>query len=172
MTDPQDPFAAPSGEPQPPATPPAYGAPPPGYGAPPPAYGAPPPPMPAAASGELATWIYRVGGALIDGIIVGVAETIVGFASKPLGQLVGLAILLWFLYLTGTQGQSPGKKVVGIKLVKEADGQYLGFGMAVVRYIAHILDALSCLIGYLWPLWDAKRQTFADKIIGTVVVRT
>ncbi len=42
--------------------------------------------------------------------------------------------------------------------------------MSFVRAILHILDALPCLIGYLWPLWDSKRQTFADKIMGTVVI--
>jgi len=34
----------------------------------------------------------------------------------------------------------------------------------------HIVDGLSLFIGYLWPLWDKKRQTFADKIMSTVVV--
>jgi hypothetical protein len=36
--------------------------------------------------------------------------------------------------------------------------------------LAHILDSLPCYLGYLWPLWDAKRQTFADKVMGTVVI--
>ncbi len=35
----------------------------------------------------------------------------------------------------------------------------------------HVVDGLF-YVGYLWPLWDAERQTFADKIIQTVVVRT
>ena len=43
----------------------------------------------------------------------------------------------------------------------------IGFGLSVVRYFAHFLDAI-CYIGYLWPLWDDKRQTFADKIMTTV----
>jgi hypothetical protein len=42
--------------------------------------------------------------------------------------------------------------------------------MAFVRDLAHILDALPCYIGFLWPIWDSKRQTFADKIMNTVVV--
>ena len=46
----------------------------------------------------------------------------------------------------------------------------IGFGMSIVRQIAHIVDGLVCYIGYLWPLWDAKRQTFADKIMTTVCV--
>ncbi len=36
--------------------------------------------------------------------------------------------------------------------------------------LAHFLDSLACYVGWLWPLWDPKRQTFADKIMSTVVV--
>jgi hypothetical protein len=25
-------------------------------------------------------------------------------------------------------------------------------------------------VGYLWPLWDEKRQTFADQIMKTTVI--
>ncbi len=50
-------------------------------------------------------------------------------------------------------------------------GQPIGFGMAFVRQIAHALDSWSLGIGYLWPLWDERRQTFADKVCNTVVVR-
>ena len=42
--------------------------------------------------------------------------------------------------------------------------------MTFVRGLAHFLDSLPCYIGYLWPLWDTKRQTFADKIMNSVVV--
>ena len=59
---------------------------------------------------------------------------------------------------------------MGIKLVKAETGQPIGAGMAFVRQIAHILDGIPCYIGYLWPLWDDKRQTFADKVIGTYVI--
>jgi RDD family len=40
--------------------------------------------------------------------------------------------------------------------------------MSVVRQIAHFVDQIICNIGYLFPLWDAKRQTLADKIMTTV----
>jgi uncharacterized RDD family membrane protein YckC len=33
-----------------------------------------------------------------------------------------------------------------------------------------VLDGVLYL-GYLWPLWDPRKQTFADKIVGSVVVR-
>ena len=35
----------------------------------------------------------------------------------------------------------------------------------------NIVNAIPCYLGYLWPLWDAKRQTFADKIMSTYVIK-
>ena len=82
--------------------------------------------------------------------------------------------LLWVLYNSGikqgTTGQTFGKQLAKTKMVSEATGQPIGIAMAIVRQIAHILDGI-CFIGYLFPLWDAKKQTFADKIMKTVVVK-
>ena len=39
-----------------------------------------------------------------------------------------------------------------------------------MRQLAHIVDAIICYIGFLFPLWDDKRQTLADKIMTTVCV--
>jgi uncharacterized RDD family membrane protein YckC len=89
-----------------------------------------------------------------------------------LGALLALAGGLFLCYREGTTGQTPGKKMVNIRLVREYDGQPMGFGMAIVRRICHIVDNIACYIGWLWPLWDAKKQTFADKIMNTVVVRS
>ena len=48
-------------------------------------------------------------------------------------------------------------------------GQPVGPGTAFVRALCHVLDSIL-YIGYLWPLWDDLRQTFADKIMGTLVM--
>jgi uncharacterized RDD family membrane protein YckC len=72
--------------------------------------------------------------------------------------------------LAGRTGQSWGKKALGLSLVGEATGQPIGAGMAFVRDICHFVDSIICYIGWLFPLWDAKRQTLADKIMNTVVV--
>jgi uncharacterized RDD family membrane protein YckC len=70
----------------------------------------------------------------------------------------------------GETGYTLGKGVIGIKLVSEQTGQPVGVGMAIARYFVHILDGF-CFIGYLWPLWDAKKQTFADKILTQIVIK-
>lgn len=85
--------------------------------------------------------------------------------------LLPLAFFIWNTCLRqGRTGYSLGKGIVGIRLVGESDGQPIGGGMSFVRYLLHMLDSLACYLGWLWPLWDAKRQTFADKILRTVVV--
>ena len=71
----------------------------------------------------------------------------------------------------GRTGQSWGKQVLNLRLVRMADGQPMGGGMCFLRDLLHILDALLCYLGFLWPIWDARRQClFSDKIMNTVVL--
>ena len=95
-----------------------------------------------------------------------------GMVFIVLGGLIALGLSLWKAYQEGTTGQFFGKKALNIRLVREYDGQPMGFGLSVVRALCHALDTLPCYVGFLWPLWDEKRQTFADKIMTTVVVTT
>lgn len=92
---------------------------------------------------------------------------VLGYLLWVIGAIGVTAWNRW--YKGGKTGQSWGKRVMGIKLVREADGQPLGAGMAFVRDLAHVVDGLICDIGYLFPLWDVKRQTLADKILHTAV---
>jgi uncharacterized RDD family membrane protein YckC len=187
------PYEAPGTQPSPPPPPPAYGqygapestTPPPGqYGAPPPYGGQPGSPSQYGATpgAPFASWIARVGGYLLDGLIFGIPIVILALIGAAIGggggtaiiilaYLVGLVFGLWNqVFRQGRTGQTIGKQIVGIKLIREQDGQPVGAGMAFVRGLAHILDSIPCYIGFLWPLWDAKNQTFADKVCNTVVV--
>jgi uncharacterized RDD family membrane protein YckC len=190
MTD-QPPF----GEPYqpPPSRPEGYSYPPPppppsaaGYPPPPPSAGgyAPPPPGPvvrALPTDSYTPWLTRVLAFLIDAvpiIVLQVFNQVITMVSREsvIGALLGLVFSLLILaywvwnfgYRQGTTGSSIGKSVLKFKVVSEATGQPLGFGMSLVRQIAHFVDAVICYIGYLFPLWDAKRQTIADKILSTV----
>jgi uncharacterized RDD family membrane protein YckC len=88
-----------------------------------------------------------------------------------LASLAALVYVVWnYGYKQGTTGSSIGKGIMKFKVVSEKTWQPIGFGMSIVRQIAHFVDAIICYIGYLFPLWDAKRQTLADKIMTTVCV--
>src|ERR1700722_8421218 len=121
-----------------------------------------------------ANWGQRAGGYLIDVVPVAILAWI--------GVSISLTVYLLFLlvglvytgynrwYLGGTTGQSFGKRALNLRLISEQTGQPIGPLMAFVRDICHILDSLACYVGWLFPLWDAKRQTFADKILNTIVI--
>lgn len=88
-----------------------------------------------------------------------------------IGSTYVLGVDIWNRWIKGgTTGQTIGRGVVGTRLISEKTGQPIGVGMAFVRDLAHIVDAVICYVGFLFPLWDSKRQTLADKIVGTVVV--
>jgi len=138
---------------------------------------------------ELANWPQRAVGYAIDilialtpillaGILLRPApgETTSGTSSLVVSLLYLTSFAIWVYnrwILQGRTGQSWGKQVMNTRLLRMQDGQPVGGGIALVRDLAHILDGLPCIllpIGFLWPIWDAKRQTFADKIVNTVVV--
>ncbi|MFD4556441.1 RDD family protein [Streptomyces sp. NPDC058469] len=131
-------------------------------------YGATPP---------YANWGQRFLGTLVDALvfIVPYILIIVGRGNGALTAIGGILIIglaIWQLIREGRTGQTVGKQALGIRLVRESDGQPLGVGMAFVRRLAHFLDSIACYLGWLWPAWDAKRQTFADKVCGSIVIRT
>ncbi|POX69945.1 hypothetical protein C3471_25680 [Mycobacterium kansasii] len=98
-----------------------------------------------------------------------VQDSIIGVLAQGLASLAILAYWVWnYGYRQGTTGSSIGKSVLKFKVVSETTGQPLGFGMSLVRQLAHFVDAIICYVGFLFPLWDAKRQTLADKIMTTV----
>ena len=141
----------------------------------------------AAPAVDYASWGQRVGGYFVDSLVV-LPFYIVGLVfGRGTDEATGLptfnavysifALLAFAVsaynrwYQAGKTGQSWGRKALGIKLISEQTGQPIGGGMAFVRDLAHILDSLACYIGWLFPIWDAKRQTFADKVMKTIVVR-
>ncbi|MGA8248449.1 MAG: RDD family protein, partial [Nocardioides sp.] len=88
-----------------------------------------------------------------------------------LGLITYVAFWVWNTCLRqGRSGYSIGKGVLGIRLLDANTAEPIGGLMSFVRQLVHVLDSLACYLGWLWPLWDAKSQTFADKIMHTVVV--
>ena len=130
---------------------------------------------PAANPAAYANWGQRVAAYLIDYVPIIVLELIgVIVHNVAFSLLVLLASIGWWIYnrciQAGRTGQSLGQKTLRLRLLGEKTGEPIGAGLAFARDICHILDSLACYIGWLFPIWDAKRQTFADKIVSTVVI--
>jgi len=91
------------------------------------------------------------------------------------GGVIGLIGLAWNIYnrwiTAGRTGQSLGKRITKIALIGEETNASIGPLNAFLRDLVHILDGFA-YVGYLWPLWDERKQTFSDKIMKTVVIKT
>ena len=110
--------------------------------------------------------IYGSGSTYCSRAAAGFWESVQFVAILPAS-----AYFLWnFCYRQGRTGQSIGKSVMKFMVVSEKTWQPIGFWMSLVRHIANYVNRFTCYVGYFWPLWDNKRQTLADKIMGTVCV--
>lgn len=96
---------------------------------------------------------------------------VLGLVIAALAALGGLVVaILNHVVAQGRTGQSWGKRRRGLRVVHQQTGRPLSMGMNFVRLLAHYLDG-AVYIGYLWPLWDAQRRTFADMVMSTFVVK-
>lgn len=161
-------------------TPNRYGPPPPPQGPPPERWGSP---RGYLFGAELAGWHLRVVAALIDFVVTlylpGRLMMSLGIAPDVVA-MVQVTLVIWNSCVEqGRSGQSVGKRVLGIQLVRPVMRRtgrfatYPGVGRSLYRLFAHVLDVpfLPLSIGGLRPLWHWHRQTFADTAAHTVVLR-
>jgi uncharacterized RDD family membrane protein YckC len=143
-----------------------------------------------ASGAALAGWGSRVGASIIDALptIVVFIVLVLAFGDNDTSgssvsfQLNGIPALVyflfavaWFVYNTvhrqGSTGQSVGKKALGIAIYQAGTSQPLGGGLTFARSLVHVVDAIPCFIGFLWPLWDKENRTFADMIMTSRAYR-
>lgn len=121
---------------------------------------------------ELASVPVRFVAIVIDAVILGLIGFLLSFVIGDLGNIVSMVIGLvysWYFW-TRKGGQTVGKQVMGIRVVKE-DGGPLNDTDAILRYIGYIVNSFTFLIGWLWAIIDSKNQGFHDKIAKTYVVK-
>ena len=137
---------------------------------------------------ELAGVGSRALAALIDAVIVvsglfaiGIGLVVTTLYVTPLGSIgdavLGAAIFAAvFGYYTLFEGlgggRTPGKRVVGLRVVRDT-GHAIGFGDAAVRNIVRLADALPppYLIGAVMVVVHPRSKRLGDLAAGTVVVR-
>ena len=102
------------------------------------------------------------------------------FLAAYFGWL-GLALVISLAYeigLIAVRGATLGKQILGVKVVREADGQVPGWGGSVLRWLIPVVGSFACGIGqilvYLSPFFDSTghNQGWHDKVAKTVVIRT
>jgi uncharacterized RDD family membrane protein YckC len=123
---------------------------------------------------KLATMPERVFAMLLDSVLFGIVSgALYPFVHNPgtkgLLSTVVAAGLQWY-FLTKHKGQTPGKMILDIRVVK-TDGSALTNSNALVRYLGYLLNSVLLGIGWLWAFFDKDRQGLHDKLAGTYVVK-
>jgi uncharacterized RDD family membrane protein YckC len=149
-------------------------------------------PLPLYQGQPLASWGSRVVSYLIDllfglllsvpgGVMIGVGAAathggarVALIAVGSVLLVVGAVVQVWQSgWRQGARGQSWGKSVTGLRTVSAESMRPIGGPMGLLRwFVDSVLGAIGILqlLNYLWPLWDPRRQTWADKVVGSVVL--
>ena len=120
----------------------------------------------------------RLVASLVDGLIVVfvtfLGEILASLSQEHIASAIVLEVLLfpWIYYvvLTALYGATPGKMLLGIRVVK-SDGRPVDWFTAFMReVVGKILSSLPLDLGFLWAFFHPKRQTWHDLIANTLVV--
>jgi len=137
-----------------------------------------------------ATFGVRLGAFLIDQTITLFAAAVAAYAASgspststaaastdtaasPALTLafLGFALLIqavYYGYCWSAGGRTMGYRVFGLRLTR-SDGSPVPVGTALLRYIVYLVASAPLYLGFLWMLWDPARQTWAEKLTGTMV---
>ena len=120
---------------------------------------------------QKATFGQRFVGWIIDWVMLVIVSIILQLALKTVGAILSILVqIAYSAYFEGTQnGQTIGKKVVGLQVVPKAGGP-MDLNKGIIRAVGKIVSGIPCGLGYFWMLWDADKDTWHDKIAGTTVV--
>jgi uncharacterized RDD family membrane protein YckC len=137
-----------------------------------------------ASSLPLASFKNRAFAFLIDfGLILAITAAITiipevlslsigGFITSGISTLLFVTIGLLWLYSTlleGFNGQSIGKRVIGLKVVR-TDSKKMSYDHAAVRNFGKVLPLLPFDLIYGWRIKNSAFMRYFDKFAGTTVI--
>jgi uncharacterized RDD family membrane protein YckC len=110
----------------------------------------------------------RTRAALDEATSGGFFSSLMNLADE-LGFGFGWAALYMTVFLSWWNGQTVGKRLLGIRVVR-LDGGPITWWVAFERAGGYAAGLATGLLGFAQIWWDANRQAIHDRIVGTVVV--
>lgn len=134
---------------------------------------------------EYAGFWIRVAAAIIDSFILVLVTSPILYSIygkeyfKSEGLVAGswdiiikwifpaVAVIVFWIYKSAT----PGKMILGIKIVDMNTGNPPSPTQSVVRYLGYYVSMIPLMLGIIWVAFDEKKQGWHDKLAGTVVIK-
>jgi len=105
----------------------------------------------------LAFWQYITEEIISDGhIIKFLFEWLIPFV---------ITMIFWIKL-----GATPGKLIMKMYIVDQYTGEKMDILKSFIRYVGYIPSLLIFCIGFIWIIFDDRKQSWHDKIAGTVVI--
>jgi uncharacterized RDD family membrane protein YckC len=135
---------------------------------------------------QLASLGVRTFGAIVDILIVvviwsafglvfgGAPDRGVGFKLEGAPAALSFAgMLAYFIVTEAVWGGTPGKMLLGMRVVNEENGLQIGWRRSAVRNLLRVVDVFPAfyLVGFLLAVSSPKTQRLGDRIARTVVIR-
>lgn len=79
-----------------------------------------------------------------------------------------IATIVFWIYRSAT----PGKIIFKLKIVDAKTGSSLSARQSILRYLAYYISTIPLCFGFLWVVFNRKKQGWHDLIANTVVVRS
>jgi len=95
-----------------------------------------------------------------------------GAGFEPLGLVINYVLpAVVVLLFWRAKGATPGKMLLGIKIVDAKTFAHPTMGRFVARYVGYFVSMIVFFLGYIWAAFDKRKQAWHDKIGGTVVIK-
>jgi len=110
-------------------------------------------------------WLRLLASGL-DMLLVGIVVGVLLHRQRlffPVWAVYHLAFWSW-------RGTTVGGLILGLRVVR-LDGQPMNFGVALIRLFGSLFSFAAGGLGFFWAGWSRERQSWHDKIAGTVVIK-
>jgi uncharacterized RDD family membrane protein YckC len=115
-----------------------------------------------------ATVALGAGAALVGALVGGVHPQ---WLAQLLLSLAAVAVAVgYFSLFWSTVGQTPGMRLLDVRVLTQSDGARLGLGRALLRTLGLALAIIPCFLGFVPALFDSRRRALPDYLAGTTVV--
>jgi uncharacterized RDD family membrane protein YckC len=105
---------------------------------------------------------------LVGSLVGGVRpEWLAGFLLSLAGVVVALG---YFSLFWSTVGQTPGMRLMHLRVLRQGTSGRLNVWLALVRTVGLALAIIPCFLGFVPALFDSRRRALPDYLAGTVVV--
>ena len=109
---------------------------------------------------EVASPLPRIAAFVLDNLLLPVLT-------------LGIGYLIW-LVIVMSQGQTPGKQMMGLRVVR-IDGSTAGWGLMFGRGFCKFLSScipFGYIISFVMMLMDDQRRAIHDRMVKTLLVRS